>query len=80
MTESRYNLILDEFCQYEPTNKDDDISVFNYKMLESHIYYERVNKPCQKQKSGTSSRLVPDSNTQDTTSSFSERLKQHEAR
>lgn len=32
-------LILDEFLEYEPENKDDDIAMFNYKMLESSIRY-----------------------------------------
>ena len=32
-------LILDEFLEYEPENKDDYISMFNHKMLESSIRY-----------------------------------------
>ena len=34
-------LILDEFCLYEPTNKEDDFDMRNYKMLESTVRYIR---------------------------------------
>ena len=50
MSKSMDYLILDEFCQYEPTNQEDDFAMWSYKMLESEVRYirkERKNDGCR---------------------------------